>query len=179
MQLRSGRSTLTATPATATRAGRAAARAVRRDSRNFIEFNERRRYQEEQKQLEESIYTTATEDTLQNRWKVIVKRIKHLLYFIECQRKQKCTLTEKLNTIKEIYEFILYHIDDMIELFNGEMKHNKKFPGVLYNKGNHLRWEINTAAEKRTRSEQKLAGECNDVINHVSQVIYRYILSTH
>jgi len=175
MQLRSGRSTLaTATANSAASRAARAARAARRDSRNYDEFNERRRYQKEQKQLEEMIYERS-EDTLQERWKAIMKRIRHLLYLAECQRQQKCAFSEKLKTIKELYEFILYHIDDIIELFNGDMKYERRFPSILYNKGNHLRWEIRTG-EKRTRSEEQLANECNDVINHVTQLIYRYIL---
>jgi len=177
MQLRSGRSTLTrattaATPAHATRAS------ARRASRNYEEFNERRRYQEEQKKIEDSIYE---EEKLaspsKQKWKHISKRIKHLVYLSECQRKQKCTFTEKVNTINEIYEFILYNMDDLIELFNGEMKHRQDFPEMLYTKGNELRRDI-SRANKKTRGEQQLAWECNDLINHATQLIYRHILST-
>jgi hypothetical protein len=66
-------------------------------------------------------------------------------------------------------------MDDLIELFNGDMKHKKKFPEVLYTKGNELRSQI-SKANKKTRGEQQLAWECNDVINHVTQIIYRHIL---
>jgi len=176
MQLRSGRSTLTRATATATpvHATRASAR---RDSRNYEEFNERRRYQEEQKQVEDSIYEKEDNKTpAQKKWKHISKRIKHLLYLSECQRKQKCTFTEKVKTINEIYEFILYNMDDFIELFNGEMKHRKDFPQILYTKGNELRRDI-ARANKKTRGEQQLAWECNDLINHATQLIYRHILT--
>jgi hypothetical protein len=175
MQLRSGRNTLTRAPVAH----------PRRESRNYEEFNERRRYQEEQKQIEESIYETDDNEEqkqettpLETKWKAISKRIKHLLYFIECQKKQKCSFTEKVKTIKEIYEFLLYNMDDLIELFNGEMKHKKKFPEVIYMKGIQLRCEIKTA-KKRTRSEEEMALECNDLINHVTQLIHRYIISKH
>ena len=189
MQLRSGRSTLTVSAAQVSQVSPTRAqRASRRESRNYEEFNERTRYQEEQKQIEDSIYETDDNEeqdeeqdeqsVLKNKWKTISKRIKHLLYFIESQKKQKCTFTEKVNTIKEIYEFILYNIDDLIELFNGEMKHKKKFPEVIYMKGIQLRCEIKTA-KKRTRSEEELALECNDLINHVTQLIHRYIISTN
>jgi hypothetical protein len=172
MQLRSGRSTL------ATRT-QTQVRTPRRGSRNYEEFLERRKYQEEQKQVEESIYEEEEKLTTPagKKWKHISKRISHLLYLSECQRKQKCSFTEKIKTINEIYEFILYNMDDLIELFNGEMKHKKKFPEVLYNKGNELRRQINQA-NKRTRGEQQLAWECNDVINHATQIIYRHVLST-
>ena len=108
MQLRSGRSTLTRATAPAARAT-TAQRASRRDSRNYEEFNERRRYQEEQKQLEDSFYEEEDSQTPeQKKWTHISKRIKHLLYLNECQRKQKSPFTERVKTINEIYEFILY-----------------------------------------------------------------------
>jgi hypothetical protein len=179
MQLRSGRSTLTratatAAPLHATRAQRAS----RRDSRNYEEFNERKRYQEEQKQVEDSIYEEEDSQTPeQKKWTHISKRIKHLLYLNECQRKQKSPFTERVKTINEIYEFILYNMDDLIELFNGEMKHKKRFPEILYTKGNELRADI-AKANKKTRGEQQMAWECNDLINHATQLIYRHILST-
>ena len=175
MQLRSGRSTLTRATAPAARATRASAR---RDSRNYEEFNERRRYQEEQKQLEDSFYEEEDIQTPeQKKWTHISKRIKHLLYLNECQRKQKSPFTERVKTINEIYEFILYNMDDLIELFNGEMKHKKRFPEILYTKGNELRADI-AKANKKTRGEQQMAWECNDLINHATQLIYRHILST-
>ena len=170
MQLRSGRTTL------ATRT-QTQVRTLRRDSRNYEEFNERRRYQEEQKQVEDSIYEEKVASPSKQKWKHISKRIKHLVYLSECQRKQKCTFTEKVKTINEIYEFILYNMDDLIELFNGDMKHRQDFPEMLYTKGNELRRDI-TRANKKTRGEQQLAWECNDLINHATQLIYRHILST-
>ena len=172
MQLRSGRSTL------ATRT-QTQVRIPRRASRNYEEFVERRKYQEEQKRVEESIYEEEDDQTPANKkWKDISKRIKHLLYLNECQIKQKCTFTEKVKTINEMYEFILYNIDDLIELFNGEMKHRQDFPEVLYSKGNELRRQI-IRANKRTRGEQQLAWECNDLINHATQLIYRHIISVN
>jgi hypothetical protein len=172
MQLRSGRSTL------ATRT-QTQVRAPRRDSRNYEEFNERKRYQEEQKQLEDTFYEEEDEEAqqtpAQKKWKHISKRIKHLLYLNECQRKQKCSFTERVKTINEIYEFILYNMDDLIEIFNGEMKHRKSSPEILYTKGNELRADI-ARANKKTRGEQQLAWKCNDTINHATQLIYRHIL---
>jgi len=174
MQLRSGRSTLTraaaAAPARVTRAS------ARRDSRNYEEFNERKRYQEEQKQVEDFIYEEEDIQTPgEKKWKHMSKRIKHLLYLNECQRKQKCPFTERVKTINEIYEFILFNMDDLIELFNGEMKDKKRFPEILYTKGNELRADI-ARANKKTRGEQQLAWECNDLINHATQLIYRHII---
>jgi hypothetical protein len=176
MQLRSGRSTLTRATVAPTRVTRST---TRRDSRNYEEFNERKRYQEEQKELEDSIYEHEEDNKTpaHKKWKHISKRITHYLYLNKCQRKQQCNFTERVKTIKELYEFILYNMDDLIELFNGEMKHRQDFPTVLYTKGNELRGQINKA-NKKTRGEQQFAWECNDLINHATQLIYRHILST-
>ena len=176
MQLRSGRTTLT----TASRVS-SVSRNLRRNSRNYEEFDERRRYQQEQKLIEESIYDSDNNEDqdkktiLLQKWKYISRKTKHLLYLNECQRKNKSSFTEKVKTIKEIYEMFLYNMDDLIELFNGEMKHKKKFPQMIYDKGNELRTDMNR--RKRTRAEIQLANECNDLINHVTQLVYRFILT--
>jgi hypothetical protein len=177
MQLRSGRTTLTNVSSNVT----SVSRDLRRNSRNYEEFDERRRYQQEQKVTEDSIYDTHTNEDqdkkimLKLKWKNIVRKTKHLLYLSECQRKNKCSFTEKVKTIKEIYETFLYNMDDFIELFNGEMKHKKKFPQAIYDKGNQLRADLSKC--KRTRTEIQLANECNDLINHVTQLLYRFILN--
>jgi hypothetical protein len=180
MQLRSGRTTLTNAASRVSSVSRVS-RNLRRNSRNYEEFDERRRYQQEQKLIEESIYDSDTNEEqdkkimLKLKWKNIARKTKHLLYLSECQRKNKCSFTEKVKTIKEIYEMFLYNMDDMIELFNGEMKHKKKFPQMVYDKGNELCADMNR--RKRTRAEIQLANECNDLINHVTQLIYRFILT--
>ena len=177
MQLRSGRTTLTKAASRVP----SVSRNLRRNSRNYEEFDERRRYQQEQKLIEESIYDSDTNEEqdkkimLKLKWKNISRKTKHLLYLSECQRKNKCSFTEKVKTIKEIYEMFLYNMDDMIELFNGEMKHKKKFPQMVYDKGNELRADMNR--RKRTRAEIQLANECNDLINHVTQIVYRFIIT--
>lgn len=168
MQLRSGSTTSTKAPS-------------RRNSRNYEEFDERRRYQQEQKRIEESIYDSDTNEEQDKKtvsfkkWKNIARKTKHLLYLSECQRKNKSSFSEKVKTIKEIYEMFLYNIDDLIEVFNGEMKHKKKFPQMVYDKGNELRADMNR--RKRTRTEIQLANECNDIINHVTQIVYRFIIT--
>ena len=178
MQLRSGNTTLT----TRQQAQQAPTRILRRDSRNHEEFNERRRYQEEQKQIEASIYDDEDEDQedrkttkLKKKLNSILKRTRHLLYLNEQYKQNNRCFTEKVNNIKEIYELFLYNIDDLIEIFNGEMKHDLRFPEVIYRKGIQLRLDINKA--KRTRNEQQIAYECNELINHVVQLIKRYILN--
>jgi len=112
---------------------------------------------------------------LKNKWKTISQRTKHLLYLNKCQRKNNCNFTEKVQTIKEMYEILLYNMDYLIEMFDGEFKHKKNFPQAIYDKGNQLRAEMKE--DKRTRTENEMANECDDLINHVTQLIYRFILS--
>ena len=175
MQLRSGKTTLT------TVTYQAPVRTLRKGSRNYEEFIERVKYQKEQKRIEESIYDDVDEEqdrkttTLRKKFHKIVKRTRHLLYLNECLKQNNRSFTEKVSNIKEIYELFLYNIDDLIELFNGEYKDDLRFPESIYRRGNQLRIEINKA--KRTRNEEQLARECNDLINHVTQLIHRYILN--
>ena len=162
MQLRSGRSTM------------------RRESRNYDEFNERRRYQEEQRRIEESIYDDVTNEEeekstkLKRKMDTIFRKTKHLLYLNQCQKDNNSSFTEKVNNIKEIYELFLANINDFVEFFNNEMKHDKRMPKMIYERGNLLRVDINKT--KRTRRDAQLAGECNDLINNVVQIIYYSIL---
>jgi len=175
MQLRSGRTTLSIDTPVYT---------LKRDSRNYEEFIARRRYHQEQKRIEEYInddeFTTNEyldkKTILINKWKTITRRTKHLLYLNDCQKQQKCSFTERLKTIRELYKFFLYNIDDLIEVFNSEGFYDKRFPELVYRKGNELRVDI-ARANNRTRNEKQLAGECNDIINRVTQIIYRNILA--
>jgi hypothetical protein len=179
MQLRSGRSTLTKTTS-ATPAARVTRASARRDSRNYEEFNERRRYQEEQKQIEDTIYEENEDNQtpLEKKMSSIVKRMRHLTYLSNYQVQKKCTFAEKIKTIKELYEYLLYNMDDLIEIFNGPMKNDRILPKVIYRKGNDVRVQINLA-KRTTRSEQQLAWECDNLIKHVTELIYRHILSVN
>jgi ribosome-interacting GTPase 1 len=178
MQLRSGRSTLTKTTAV-TPTARVTRASSRRDSRNYEEFNERRRYQEEQKQLEDTIYEEKEDKQtpLGEKLSSIVKRMRHLTYLSNYQVQNKCTFAERIKTIKELYEYLLYNMDDLIEIFNGPMRNKKNLPEAIYRKGNDIRVQINLA-KRTTRSEQQLAWECDNIIKHVTELIYRHILST-
>lgn len=115
------------------------------------------------------------ENSFEKKWKNMVERLKFLLSLSEYERKNNYSFTQKIKTIKEIYKVVLYNMDDLIILFNGKMKYNKKLAQAFYNKGNQLRVELSKC--KRTRYENQLANECNDIINRVTQRIYRFILS--
>ena len=154
MQLRSGRSIM------------------RRDSRNYEEFNERRRYQREQKEKKYSIYDQ--ENTLHKRIKKIYHKLNHLLYVNKYQNEKHHTFNEKMQTIIDIYEVIRINIDDLIQYFNNDYKHDKRLLEVIIRKGNVLLLEI--YQKKRTRQENKNYKKCEDIILFVTDLIEYYIL---
>jgi hypothetical protein len=154
MQLRSGRSLM------------------RRNSRNHEEFQERRRYQREQKQIEYSIYDE--ENTLQTRIKKFYHKLKHLLYVNEYQNQKNHTFNEKMQTVIDIYEHIRINMDDLIKYYNNDYKHDKRLMEVIIQRGNVLLLEI--YEKKRTRQENKNFKKCEDLIFSVTDLIEFYIL---
>jgi hypothetical protein len=171
MQLRSGRSTL------------------RRDSRNMDEFNERRKYQEEQRRIEDSIYEDepnegsddihvgdddiVTNEIIIKKMKYIRNRTRHLLYLNEFQKKNNHSFTEKVKTIMEIYQLFRYNTEFVVEYYTN-ITQNKKFPEMIYQKGIHLCIEmLNT---KRTRQEHKLYLKCKEDIHWVLYLLNRHVL---
>jgi hypothetical protein len=160
MNLRSGR-TLTA-------------KNLRRDSRNYEEFNERKKYQEEQKKIEESIYDEeeTEEEILEKKIKNIYHKTKHLLYLNQVQKSNNHSLIDKINTVSELYELFRYNMDYLIIYFNN--KENKKFPEVIFKKGNDLCNEM--AINVRTRKEKMLYKKCKEEIEFVRYLINFYIL---
>ena len=85
---------------------------LRRDSRNYEEFNERRRYQREQRQLEETLYDEEeTEETkIKKKFDNVCHKTQHLIYLNNFQKENNHSLTDKINTIMELYEVFRYNI---------------------------------------------------------------------
>jgi hypothetical protein len=190
MQLRSGRTT---TPTIT----------LRRDSRNLDEFAERkryqhyqekRRYQQEQQRIEETIYDDDDDENeinakndysniilnnknlLEKKIKNIFHKTRHLLYLNRFQNENKHSFSQKVQTVIEIYELYRYNIDYLIEYFNNHNSHDKRLVQAIYDRGNKLIIEMKNNHLNRTRSEQKLYYECNDLIRFVMHMIYYYIL---
>jgi hypothetical protein len=158
---------------------------LRRDSRNNEEFVERRRYQQEQRRyqqeqrkIEESLYEEVeeSEDTkLEKKIKNVFRKTKHLLYLNKCQKENKHSLTEKINTIMELYEVFRYNTDYLIQYFKN--KKDKRFPEAIFNKGPELIKEMATSI--RTRKEKELFEKCKDDIHFVMYLLDNYILSNN
>jgi signal recognition particle GTPase len=158
---------------------------LRRDSRNNEEFVERRqyqqeqkRYQQEQRKIEDSLYEEVeeSEDTkLEKKIKNVFRKTKHLLYLNKCQKENKHSLTEKINTIMELYEVFRYNTDYLIQYFKN--KKDKRFPEAIFNKGPELIKEMATSI--RTRKEKELFEKCKDDIHFVMYLLDNYILSNN
>ena len=197
MQLRSGRTT-TNTITT---------RTLRRGSRNLDEFAERRRYhlyqekrryQQEQQRIEESIYADDIEynddndeinetnnypdiilnnkNLLKQKIKTIFHKTKHLLYLNKFQNEQRFSFTQRIQTVMEIYELYRYNMDYLIEYFNNHDINSKRIARIIYDKGLELRGAMHKHSLKRTRSENKLYYECDRLIKFVTYMINYYIL---
>jgi len=145
---------------------------LRRDSRNYEEFNERKKYQ---KELEETFYDEEeTEETkLKKKYHNVCHQTQHLLYLNKFQKENNHSLTDKINTIMELYELFRYNIDYII-LYTKNKK-DKRLPEAIFNKGPELCKEM--ASSVRTRKEQKLYEKCKEDINWVRYLIDYYILS--
>lgn len=148
---------------------------MRRDSRNLEEFQERRRYQAEQKEIEASMYDDEEETTaLAKKMKKFNHKLRHLLYVNRYQLQENHTLNEKMQTILDIYEHVRYNIDDLIQYFNNEHSHDKRLLVSIVKRGDNLLSEI--YKKKRTREEHKNFKKCEDDILFVSSLINHYIL---
>ena len=102
-------------------------------------------------------------------------KTKHLLYLNRFQNEKNHTFSQKVQTVMEIYELYRYNIDYLIEYFNNH-NHDKRLIKKIYDKGNKLIIEIKNNELKRTRSENRLYYECNDLLRFVMHMMYYYIL---
>ena len=163
MQLRSGNTTL------------------RRESRNYDEFRARTRYQQELERTanEDSIYDYENEesqcDDLSTKIKHVYRKTRHLLYLNEFQKNHNHSLIQKVETIKELYELYRNNIDYMIEFYNKPYNRYKRLPEVIVRKGKQVLQEI--CLNNRTRKEQKIYKESEDLILTVVYLIEKHILN--
>jgi hypothetical protein len=148
---------------------------LRRDSRNYEEFNERRRYQREQRQLEETLYDEeeSEENKIKKKYHNVCHKTQHLIYLNKFQKENNHSLTDKINTIMELYEVFRYNIYYIVEY--SKNRKDKRLPEAIFNKGPDLCKEM--ARSVRTRKEKKLYEKCKEDINWVRYLIDYYILS--
>jgi hypothetical protein len=167
MQLRSGRSI---SASIATRSTHPMT--MRRNSRNYEEFNERKKYQAEQRAIEETIYTS-DEEILKSQKKHIYSTIRHLLYALEYQKKNNYSLYQMIDTCIELYTFINNNIQFIVD--------NNVFDNRLFNlivkKGNYIINEIHR--KDKTRAQTKKFERCRYYIGNVIDLIEHYILKLY
>ena len=149
-------------------------RTLRRDSRNYDEFNERRRYQQEQRHIEATLYEEdeSEETKLTNKIKKINHKTKHLINLNTFQKENNYCFIDKVQTIMDLYELYRYNMDDIIQYYKNN---DKRLPQMLYDKGIDLIKEM--YAVKRTRQENLIYNECKQLIQFVRYLLDYYILS--
>ena len=134
MQLRSGRSLL------------------RRHSRNMEEFAERKKYQEEQRQQEATLY----EDNKTNDINVKIKKfnhtLRHLIYNNQYQKTNDFNFIDKVKNIIDLYEHIRFNFDTLAIYF--KYKEDHRLLDVIIRRGHFVLLEMNQ--KKRTREERKI-----------------------
>jgi hypothetical protein len=137
---------------------------MRRDSRNYEEFHERKKYQEELSENsridneEESKVLSGTEI----EFKEFKYKLKTLLDINEYQKKNNCSLMDKMKTVKRLYELIKDNIDVLIHMHVSVYKDTRKLPLVIIERGRSLIGEM--ISNIRTRNETKLYRECMELI---------------
>ena len=153
MQLRSGNSTM------------------RRDSRNYDEFEERKRYQQEQKELEDTIYDEQEDEQEDEdeEFTNFTRKIRHTIAFLEFQKKSNCHLVDKVKTFIELYALIKNNLD---YIYVNKLM-DKTFASVVYRKGKYILDAIESSA--KTRYQSKLYSECKELIEYVIGDVYCFI----
>lgn len=164
MQLRSGRSV---DASSSTKSSHTMA--MRRNSRNHEEFEERTRYQAEQKAIESGIYTSEVEITASKK-KHIYNTMKHLIYAINYQKTNKRPLHEMVDTCLELYTFINNNLQEIID--NNIFP--KKLATVVVEKGHYIINEI--YRRDRTRGQKEKFNDCRNFIENVIDIIEHHIL---
>jgi hypothetical protein len=167
MQLRSATAS-TASTASAASSPRHSMK-MRRDSRNYEEFDERRRYQIEQRVIEASIYTTEEEE-IQIKKKHIYATIKHLLYAVEYQRTNNYTLPQQIETCTELFAFLNNNLPFIVDYKVIE----SRFATTIVKKGNYIIEKIHR--KDKTRAQSKLFERCRYYIGNVIDLMEHHIL---
>lgn len=163
---------------------RSGRKVMRRDSRNYEEFNERKKYQEEQRLAEESLYDDEDEDDktrgLSRREIEFIKfknRLKFLVHLNEYQKKNNYSFKQKVEIVKELYELVRYNIDVIVHMYISVFKNDKRLPRAIIDRGNFILKEMRL--KKRTRSEEKLYKECEELILFVIDILQYYVFTLY
>ena len=168
MQLRSGRSVDVSNSSKSTHP-----MTMRRHSRNYEEFNERKKYQAEKRALFEDDIYTSDEEILETKKKHICSSIRHLLYAIEYQRQNNYSFYQVIETCMELYSFINNNIDFIIT----NKVFNERLSKLVVENGNYIINEI--YRKDKTRSQTKNFERCRYYVGNVIDLIEHYILKLY
>ena len=146
---------------------------MRRSSRNYEEFAERKKYQAEQRVIEDDSIYTPDEEILDAQKKRIYGTISHLLYAIEYQRKNNHSFYQIVDTCMELYTFI----NNNIQFIADNNVFNNRLSKVIVDKGNYIINEI--YRKDKTRSQTKRFDSCRYYIGNVIDLIEHYILKLY
>jgi hypothetical protein len=162
MNLRSGRSVQNSSQS----------KVMRRDSRNYEEFEERLKYFREQEMIEENIYTEE-EDEVTFKMKKINNMLMHYTYALQYQEDNRHSLVDKVKTYMEAFKLINNNLPFIIE-------HNlisKRQAKKLVEGGNKLIDDI--WRKDKTRSQTKIFDECRHFIYNVIDIVEHHILKLY
>jgi hypothetical protein len=144
---------------------------VRRDSRNYEEFDERKKYQKEL--AENARIDNEKEPKVLSGTEIEFKRFKYklktLLEINEYQKKNNCSLIDKMKTVKRLYELIKDNIDVIIHIYLSIYKDTRKLPRAIMNRGRSLIEEM--SLKTRSRNEKKLYEECRQLISSIINIL--------
>ena len=170
MQLRSGRSIDASTSSKSTHP--MTMRTMRRSSRNYEEFDERRRYQAEQCAIENSIYTPEAE-IIASQKKQLYASIRHRIYALEYQKKNNYSLNDRIDTCIELYTIINNNMP-FIVMNNAFCE---KLAKIVVDRGIHILTEIHR--KDKTRAQAKKNERCRYYIGNVIDLIEHHILKLY
>jgi hypothetical protein len=140
---------------------------MRRDSRNYEEFHERKKYQEEL--AKDSSIDNKEEPKLLSGTELEFKRFKYklktLLDINEYQKKNNCSLMDKMETVKRLYELIKDNINVLIHMYVSVYNGTRNLPLAIIVRGTSLIEEM--LSKIRSRNETKLYRECRELIGFV------------
>lgn len=167
MNLRSGRSISTTQQNLTNNA-----KMMRRDSRNYEEYEERLKYFREQEMIEENIYSDE-EDEVDIKIKRINNKMMHYTYALKYQIKNDFPLVEKAKTCIEAFKLINNNLPFIVEHNLLSVKQAKQ----LVENGNKICDDV--WRQYKTRSQRKIYDECRYFIGNVIDIVEHHILKLY
>ena len=166
MQLRSGRSLESNT---SKKAESQHGMTMRRDSRNYEEFNERKKYQANQRVIENSIYSSEKEIIAYQK-KHVYMTIRHLLAAVDYQKKNNYSLYEIIDTCGELFKFL----NDSMPFIVEHKAMCERLAEAIVTSGINISREIYKI--DKTRAQTEKVNSCRRYIGNVIDMIQHHVL---